>query len=598
MFNNIAQLFSTKEKFQFFGLLLLILFTSLLEMIGVGIIFPYMNILIDNDIIFENSILNNIFYSFGFVSVDKFLIFLSFLLIILIVSKNIILFLSNYVQQTFIMYKRIKMTNLMFRGYLKSPYEFHLNNNSVLLWRNMNQLDSVFTGIIQPLLILISESTVIIFILLMMLINEFEITITTIFIILIPSIIMQRVFRKRLIKLGKDKFKLNGSSTKILMEGLAAIKDIFVMRKNEYYLNRYIKESLLLGYINRSLLMINITPRLVLEPIIILSLILTILYILFLNEQSIKDIIPILALFAAASFRVLNSMNKLVSCIQTLNFNDVISDQIVTKVNSFKNLYDDSSSIENNFNNKKTMKKSLELRSIFYRYPNTENYVLKNINFTINKGDFIALVGESGSGKSTLADIILGLLKPSEGKIFLDKEEVDLSKLNSNGLMGYVPQGIFVSDDTIKNNIAFGLEDENIDNELLQKVISLSQLKKTINEQKNNTETIIGEKGTKLSGGQLQRIGIARALYYDPEIIIMDEATSALDGKTELALSKSIENLTDKKTIIIIAHRLSTIKKCKCIYFIENGEITDKGTFNELYSKNKVFREMAGNQFE
>ncbi len=164
--------------------------------------------------------------------------------------------------------------------------------------------------------------------------------------------------------------------------------------------------------------------------------------------------------------------------------------------------------------------------------------------------------------------------------------------------MGYVPQGIFVSDDTIKNNIAFGLEDENIDNELLQKVISLSQLKKTINEQKNNTETIIGEKGTKLSGGQLQRIGIARALYYDPEIIIMDEATSALDGKTELALSKSIENLTDKKTIIIIAHRLSTIKKCKCIYFIENGEITDKGTFNELYSKNKVFREMAGNQFE
>ena len=600
MIKNILQLFNFKEKLHFFGLLLLILFTSLLEMIGVGIIYPYINVIANNELIETNYYLKIIYYNLGFSSTNSFIIFLSITLIFVLIIKNIILYFSQYIHQTFILMKRVKFINLMLQGYLKSPYEYHINNNSVMLWRNLNQVDGVFTGILQPILSLLAEATVVTFILLMMMLTEFELTIISLITILFPTIIMQRYYSSKLKKIGKESFELTGTSSKILFEAFGAIKDIFIIGIQAIFTNRYIKESIQLGLLRRDMVLIGMTPRLFLEPIIMSSLIIVILAILMFQEKSIQDVLPIIALFATAAFRILNSINKIINNLQQLDFNQVINQEIVTEINRFKEnpkVYSLDYSKKQNLNIKsKSLKDMLELKNIYYSYPNSNSIIINDISLKIEKGAFIGIVGESGAGKSTLADIILGLLKPKSGQIILDGKKADPSIEPFCGLIGYIPQRIFLSDDSIKNNIAFGVPEELINNKKIKKAISIAQLESVINEQTNGLETIIGEKGVRLSGGQIQRIGIARALYYDPEIIIMDEATSSLDGKTEINFNKAIDSLQNKKTLIIIAHRMSTVKNCNIIYYIEKGRIIDSGTFDELYEKNKKFRQMAGNQ--
>ena len=600
MIKNILQLFNFKEKLHFFGLLLLILFTSLLEMIGVGIIYPYINVIANNELIETNYYLKIIYYNLGFSSTNSFIIFLSISLIFVLIIKNIILYFSQYIHQTFILMKRVKFINLMLQGYLKSPYEYHINNNSVMLWRNLNQVDGVFTGILQPILSLLAEATVVTFILLMMMLTEFELTIISLITILFPTIIMQRYYSSKLKKIGKESFELTGTSSKILFEAFGAIKDIFIIGIQAIFTNRYIKESIQLGLLRRDMVLIGMTPRLFLEPIIMSSLIIVILAILIFQEKSIQDVLPIIALFATAAFRILNSINKIINNLQQLDFNQVINQEIVTEINRFKEnpkVYSLDYSKNKNLNIKsKSLKDMLELKNIYYSYPNSNSIIINDISLKIEKGAFIGIVGESGAGKSTLADIILGLLKPKSGQIILDGKKADPSIEPFCGLIGYIPQRIFLSDDSIKNNIAFGVPEELINNKKIKKAVSIAQLESVINEQTNGLETIIGEKGVRLSGGQIQRIGIARALYYDPEIIIMDEATSSLDGKTEINFNKAIDSLQNKKTLIIIAHRMSTVKNCNIIYYIEKGRIIDSGTFDELYEKNKKFRQMAGNQ--
>jgi ABC-type bacteriocin/lantibiotic exporter with double-glycine peptidase domain len=302
------------------------------------------------------------------------------------------------------------------------------------------------------------------------------------------------------------------------------------------------------------------------------------------RSRPTEDLIPILSMFLAASFRLIPSINKIMASIQSIKFTKPVVDGIIEE---FKIIDSKKSIVKNETLKISTLnfENNIEIKNLSFQYESTSKFILKNINLNIKKGSAIGFIGSSGSGKSTLIDIILGILTPSEGNIFIDKIDVNENLRLWQNLLGYVPQSIFLSDESIRNNIAFGIEEKLINEEQIQEAIQMADLQDFINSLPKGIETVVGERGVRLSGGQRQRIGIARALYYNPQIIIFDEATSALDASTEDNVMDSINKLKNIKTMIIVAHRLSTLSKCDIIYELSDGTVIKSLTSGELFKK-------------
>jgi len=311
-----------------------------------------------------------------------------------------------------------------------------------------------------------------------------------------------------------------------------------------------------------------------------------------LQDRPISSIVPIIAMFGVAIVRLIPAINQVTQLLTDLQFN-------IASVNP---VYDDLTLLKESTQafrsdrrkkQKLELKKSIVIKNLHYQYPKSTEQALNGVNLEILYGNSVALVGSSGSGKTTLADSLLGLLVPQKGAILVDGVSISESISGWQQNIGYIPQFIYLSDDTLKRNIAFGLPDDKIDNEKILKAVELAQLSDLIEHLPQGIETVIGERGTRLSGGQRQRVGIARALYHEPQVLVMDEATSALDNITEHQIIGAIEALKGERTVIMIAHRLTTVMNCNVLFFMENGKIVDKGTYQELLIKNADFREMA-----
>jgi len=311
------------------------------------------------------------------------------------------------------------------------------------------------------------------------------------------------------------------------------------------------------------------------------------------SYENINNLIPLLAVFALAGFKILPALQHIYSSLTMIRSN----------LASYHNLADDLKASHMQINSAKTLKgnarlefaRELELRDICFKYPNSEKLILDNINLNIYPNQVIGFVGPSGSGKSTLIDILLGLIPPQSGSIKLDGEPISNNHRAWQDIIGYVPQSIFLSDTSIAENIAFGIPLESIDIPRIHEVIKLAQLDTFVGDLPDGINTIVGERGVQLSGGQCQRIGIARSLYIDSNILFLDEATSSLDGVTESFIMDSINNLQGKKTIVIVAHRLTTVKNCDTIFYLDSGKIVDQGTFDELSSRHNFFRAAQNN---
>ena len=321
---------------------------------------------------------------------------------------------------------------------------------------------------------------------------------------------------------------------------------------------------------NQRQLFINQMPRLWLELLTLISLFLLV-GSMVLQQIPISMMLPTLSLYALVAFRLIPSANRIITAIQQLRFGlptlNLLSEELsLNEPQLIKSGNVDKMKFKNNF----------QIKNLSYSYPNADSKALNSISLRINKGDFIGFVGESGSGKSTLIDIILGVLPPTSGSLYLDGVDISENLRGWQNQIGYVPQEIFLIDDTLRRNIAFGLNDNDINHTSIQKAISLAQLENFINDLPEGLNTIVGERGVRISGGQRQRIGIARALYHKPEVLVLDEATSNLDIKTEADLMDAIFALHGQKTIITVAHRLKTLDKCDNIYTLRNGKIIDE----------------------
>lgn len=572
-------IFTKKEKIKICYLFLLMFIGALLETFGVSLIVPLVNLIGNPERVFENHLLNSIYIRLSMKSTNMFLLFLSIIVLTTYIFKNLYLMFMYRLQYRFIYNQQAIFSRRLFAAYLKKPYTFHLSRNTAQLLRNVNvEVTKLFSSVVVPIFMIVSEVLIIIcLITLLILVQPFATIIS--FTTLGSSIgLFFWFFRRRIKELGEKNQYYHGQMIKWVNQGLGASKEIKVMGKEAFFVNQYTKNSF--GYVKaiQFYQMMNQLPRLFVESVAIVSMLLPVIILLIQNKPT-STIIPVLALFAIAAFRLMPSVNRINNFINSIMYYkpavDVVYNDLIGEQKNASMENDKSQELVNTELDKE-LKDSIQLLSISYHYPESDKTVIKKLSLTIPIGKAVAFIGPSGAGKTTLVDIILGILKPDSGKLLVDGIDVFDNLPLWTTKVGYIPQSIYLMDDTIRRNVAFGVEDEQIEDTKIWAALEKAQLKEFVEGQPKGLDTVVGERGVRLSGGQRQRIGIARALYNDPPILVLDEATSALDSKTEDGVMKAIDSLRGQKTLIIIAHRHSTIQNCDIIYEIADGNLVTK----------------------
>jgi ABC-type multidrug transport system fused ATPase/permease subunit len=451
---------------------------------------------------------------------------------------------------------------------LSLPYTFHLNRNSSELLRIIQGDVGAFVSMMQSTIIITIELTMLLGVSLVLLIAEPLGTILIISFLFISGMLFQRTLKNKLLFFGKKKQYFGGLIYQSLLQGFGAVKDVKLLGRENYFENEFQKNNTV--YISNlsKINVFNALPRPYLEFISIIGLSFMII-VLKLKGENISLLVPTLGVFLAAAFRMIPSINRIMSSIQAIR---VSSPSIDTLCNEIKNIR--SSKQKSRINSVEIeFKQKIKVIDLSYKYPNANNLALSKINFEIEFGESIGIVGPSGSGKSTLIDLILGLLIPTSGQIIVEAQDINQNLRQWQNQIGYVPQNIFLTDDSIKKNIAFGIPENVIDTVALNNAIKAAQLDEFVNSLPEGINAYVGERGVRLSGGQRQRIGIARALYHNPNVLVFDEATSALDSNTESNFMAAVDQLKGHKTLIIIAHRISTLENCDKILTINNGTL-------------------------
>ncbi|MBQ3790262.1 MAG: ABC transporter ATP-binding protein, partial [Lachnospiraceae bacterium] len=468
----------------------------------------------------------------------------------------------------------------LLRAYTAEPYGWHLNKNIAELTRSLTTDTDLFTKGIIHAMELVTEAVVCVVLGCYLFTVSHSITVVVLGIMGLSLLLFTSISKRMSRNLGKEAQECNGLLIRTINESLGGIKELKVLRREKYFLDRYDRVSTKYLRALRVSRLVGGLPRYVVEATCMSGLLVAIIVKMYFGQREIQAFIPQLSVFAVAAFRLLPSVGKINEHFSNILYAAPSIDLIYHDLREVEEAAQESADRDHTWK----LRDRVEIRHLSFRYPGAEEDVLKDVTFAIPKGRTVALIGSSGAGKTTLADILLGLLTPERGHIMADEMDIFKNLATWQGEIGYIPQTIFLSDDTIRRNIAFGIPDEEIDEERVRDAAEKAQLTAFIETLPDGMDTIVGERGARISGGQRQRIGIARALYTDPEVMVLDEATSALDGETETAVMEAIDSLHGTKTMIIIAHRLTTIRNADLIYEVENGQVTER-------SKEEVFRE-------
>ncbi|WP_201320473.1 ABC transporter ATP-binding protein [Pseudanabaena sp. lw0831] len=590
---KLLYLFSDREKIQIGIIFLLMLVGASLETLGVGLIPPFVALLGNSEIIQKQQILHWLYSVLRANSSQAFLLWISVIILVIYLLKNAYLAGLTYLQYYFLYKKQISLSNRLLQSYLYSPYTFHLQRNSAELVRNItSEIPQIFANVLVPALTLAAEIMVMSCItLLLVMVEPVASAIAAIF-LGISIFWLNGTIRKQMSGQGLIRQEQSGQMIQWVNQSIGGIKETKVLGRETFFINAFTKSTEAFGKANLFVGLATQLPNLFIDTVLIASVLLIVILSLI-QGRAIQSILPMLSLFAIAALRLMPSAKRIVSTITNIRYFKYSLDLICQDLASLE-IRSISQQESNNFSAPEIQfKKLIELRNIHYLYPNAAQSSLSGISIEISRGQLIAFIGSSGAGKTTIVDIILGLLTPSQGEILVDGKNILTNLASWQQQIGYIPQSIYLSDDTIRNNIAFGLASHEINEEQVWAAIKASQLEELIYALPEQLDTLVGERGIRLSGGQRQRIGIARALYHNPEVIIMDEATAALDNTTEREFMQALEAMSRHKTMIMIAHRLSTVKNCDRLYFMKNGAVEDVGTYNELLSRNIEFQTMA-----
>lgn len=571
MVKQVLSILNRGEKIKLVILFFMVGLGSILELLGVSAFSPLINLITDPSIIHTKWYLEWLYQALRIQDTRRFLSVVILIIIAIYIIKNVYLIWERNILYRYIFNVQKRVSVKLLKAYLNEPYSFFLTRNTAVLQRSLQSDTDSFVKAIKHFLELMIEAItcVVIIVYLFLVSHSMTIIIAVILVGLVGFFALTT--KKKTQKLGRDSQKYKAEIYQYMNQALGGVKEIKVLNREHTFLDKYEDSFGKFTYAQRVSEILGMVPKYCVEASCMTGLLVAILLKMYFGQKDLIDFIPQLSVFAIASVRLLPSVGRI-----NQYFTYILYEQP-----SIALVYHDLQEVENieeqtKQNQDWKLKSELRICTISYHYPNTDKNVLENASMVIRKGTMVGLVGASGAGKSTLADIILGLLTPQMGKIFADDLDVLKNVHTWQQEIGYIPQVIYLSDDSIRNNIAFGVPEDEIDDTRVRLAAEQAQLADFIDLLPDGYQTSVGDRGIRLSGGQRQRIGIARALYNDPELLILDEATSALDHDTETAVMEAIDHLQGQKTMIIIAHRLSTIANADCIYEVADGKIVPR----------------------
>lgn len=564
-----------------------IVVVSVLETVGIGLVGPFMALVSSEDAIQRNQWLNSIYDLLGLGSKTQFIGVLGLFIVVLFYVKS---FLRYYIQSRIFRFGYNQQGRLrlrLLRTYLSLPYSSHLKENSAHFIQNiLNETHTFSNGTLIATLNTTVHLLVLSTLVVLLVITDTIATVSIIGVLLIVFAVYQR-FKKRLAVWGKDLSESQAEMIRVVNHSLGSLKETRVIGCETYFTDQLKTQAQRYSIAMGSALSFKVLPLVIVESLIITFLIgFTSLFLIL--GRDVENLIPILSVFALVSVRIIPSVNQIVAGVSgiqasTYSFNKLYYD--LKKLDEFARFSrTELAQIIPQYTKKHSIpfQRKIIIQDVSYCYPGSSQTALKRINLKIKQGESIAFIGKSGAGKTTLVDVILGLLIPEKGDILVDNRSIYDDIRSWQNLIGYIPQSIFLMDDTLVKNITFGTPESLINPASLNKAIAAAQLTELVEQLPDGLQTRVGERGVCLSGGQRQRVGIARALYHEREILVFDEATAALDSETESLVTEAIKSLSGQKTTITIAHRLSTVEHCDCIHLLDNGRITKSGTYAEV----------------
>ena len=565
---------SRKQKNRIILIGIMIFIGALLEMLGVSLIMPIIRGVIDPEAMMESRYVKLLSVFFTFENANQCLLTLIVIIIAVYFIKNGYLILEIYIYNRFVNGNQSRTISYMLEEYLNRPYEYYLNADIPTIFRIIDgDVPKVF-NVLMFYIQLFSELMVALILGIYLLAESPTMTIAIVIIMLVITFIITKVLKPTLNRLGTRNMAIQSRMGKWRLQSIYGIKDVKILNKEHYFASSFGKYSVQSADLSTKYQVLNNTPRLLLETFVI-SGVLGYLGLSIISGTDMTGLIPQISCFAVAAMRLLPSANRINTHISNISFYEPSVNYVYENVDftSYK-LVGHYEKTDEVLGAPITIEKEIRLKDAVYLYPNSDKLILDHADMVIPRGASVGVMGPSGAGKSTAIDVLMGLLKMQSGQVLCDGRDIFENYPSWLAHIGYIPQTIYLTDDSIRENIAFGVSPDDIDDERVWKVLEEAQLKELIEEMPEGLLTSIGERGVRLSGGQRQRLGIARALYHDPEILVFDEATSALDTDTETAIMEAIDSFHGRKTLIIIAHRLRTIENCDLIYKVEEGKIT------------------------
>jgi ATP-binding cassette subfamily C protein len=573
------------------GLIPLAAMAALLEAVGAAAVFALIKIMGDPSQVSTLPVVSTISRALPWQGERATILSFTVLVALFYILKNCLLAVVAYIQNKVASDSMAALSRRMLQGYLTVPYAFHFRRNSAELIRNTaDSVDAVFRSVMFSAVNVVSEALYEAGLITVLMVTAPKVTLFAVIMLFGMLAMLLKVTRRTVTRWGAQEHELKRVILQTLQQSLSGLKEVKVMGRERFFYELFASRHDTLARI-RSLHNTLVTaPRFLIETVFVCGMLLVIALVTGYGSTG-PDLVPLLGLYAYAGFRIIPSVHRILMNLNHIRHGAVAAQRVYTDFMVFR--HTPSHTFEASESGDFPFSDCIILDHISYTYDGTRTPVLQDVTLSIRRGESIGIVGATGAGKSTLIDLLLGLLQPSGGRITVDGRDIAQALRAWQRKIGYVPQTIFLTDDSIRHNIAFGLRDADIDEGKVQAAVRLAQLEAYIVSLPQGLDTLIGERGVRLSGGQRQRVAIARALYHEPEVLVFDEATSALDNQTEREVIRAIEGLRGEKTLVIIAHRLSTVRACDRLVFLRNGRLAGCGSFDELLAHNADFRRMA-----